>query len=332
MDWQGRVRRLDSTTGRQLWRTAPQAGIDRLAAAPGGQVLIWKNFAAMRPEVLVLNAITGSKGARTQRVTGAIWSVAVSPAGDAFFVGTGDHSVTRYPLGGALEPAQGLRVEGFPESLALGPNNMAVCGTWLPSGVSGPGGWRYRESDPARCFDVQLSADGSTLAALSFRGPRHHSRATEARLLAWDMASGKRLFEQAIDGKALRLRLSGDGGVIALSYVATAHYATGDTSERRLALFARDGRRIAPERGGSYLAPELVALSASGNRITVLDMDRSLCTLDRTGRTVDRLPLPLDPETKQPYSIRATRSSDDGQVLLMYRGDGNLVLYAATAE
>ncbi len=333
-DTQGRVRRLDSQTGRQLWRTQPLPGRDGLLAAPGGQVLVWKRFAPQRPEVLILDALLGDAGARTQKAPGAIWSVAVSGDGQTLLVGAGDRTLTRYPLGASTAAPQTLRVEGYPESLAVGDSGEHfACGTWLPSGVSGPKDtWRHREPDPARWFDLQLSTDGSTLVALSRRGPRRRASATDARLLVWDAQTGLRLWEQEITGGAARVRVSEDGGVVALSFVAVSHYSTGDLSERRLSLFARDGKRLSPDRGGSYLAPELVALSASGNRITVLDMDRSLCTLDRAGRTVARLPLPLDPETRQPYSIRASQSSSDGQTLLMHRGDGTLALYQATAE
>jgi hypothetical protein len=332
MSQKGQVRRLDSQTGRQLWGTPPLSGMDALAAAPGGQVLVWKRLAPQRAEVLILDAVLGAGAARTQRVAGAIWAVMVSSDGASFVVGAGDHSLTRWPLGTVSAPPLALRVEGYPESLALADDGSFACGTWLPSGISGSNGWRYREPDPARWFDVTLSADGSTLVALSRRGPRRRASAAEPKLLVWNRSAGKLLWEQKIDGTEPRLRVSEDGGVIALSYVATAHYATGDTPERRLSLYSRDGKHLAPDRGGSYLAPELVALSASGNRITVLDMDRSLCTLDRAGRTVARLPLPIDPQTNQPYSIRSAQSSADGQTLLLHRGDANLALYRATAE
>lgn len=328
----GQVRRFDSETGNQLWRTPPIPGMDSVAAAPGGQVLTWKRLAPQRAEVMILDAQTGIAGARIQKVSGAIWTIVVSPDGKSFVVGAGDRSITRWPLGGSTAPPKGLHVEGYPETLTIARDGSFACGTWLPSGISASKNWRFREADPARWFDVTLSADGKTLVALSRRGARRRTSAAEPELMVWDRATGKMLWEHKINGTEPRLLVSEDGSVVALSFVATTHYTTGDQSERRLCLFARDGSKLAPERGGSYLAPELVALSASGNRITVLDMDRSLCTLDRAGRTVARLTLPLDPQTNQPHSIRSTQASADGQTLLIHRGDDTLVLYRATAE
>ncbi|MGC4046741.1 MAG: hypothetical protein QM758_23355 [Armatimonas sp.] len=328
----GQVRRFHSETGDQLWRTPPISGMDSLAAAPGGQVLVWKRLAPQRAEIMILDAVSGISNARIQPISGPIWAVVVALDGKSYVVGAGDRSITRWALGGAASPPKTVHVEGYPETLALAQDGSFACGTWLPSGISTSKGWRHRETDPARWFDVTLSADGNTLVALSRHGARRRASASDPKLMVWDRPTGRLLWEQKIEGTEPRLLVSEDGGVIALSFVATTHYTTGDLSERRLSLFARNGSHLAPDRGGSYLAPELVALSASGNRITVLDMDRSLCTLDRAGRTVARLPLPLDPDTNQPHPIRSTQSSADGQTLLLHRGDGNLALYRATAE
>ena len=330
------VRRLDPATGGVLWRTPPLPEFDALAAAPGGQVLLWKRYCAQRPSLSILDAATGLPGARRQSVSGAIWSVLVRSDGQGYLVGTGDRAVTEYALGTSAAPPMRRAVTGLPESLAMAEETqVAACGTWLRSGVcrlTTSMDWHFDGLDSARWYDVQLSADGSTLIALSAHGPRT-SAASDPRLTLWDAATGQRLWERSVPGAEPRVRLSGDGSVVALTYAALSRYSTGDVMEKKLAIFDRSGNGIATEKGGAYLKPSLVAVSASGNRITVLDADRSLCTLDRLGRTVARLPLHDSiNDGGREYSIREVRATADGQALLVYRGDGSLLYYHATAE
>lgn len=325
------VRRLDPQNGQTLWTTARLDRVDRIAAASGGQALAWKAHSPVDSEIWILSAASGSIGARRQKVTGAIWSIAVAPNGTGYFVGTGDRFVTRFPLGASVEPTMRLGVTGLPESIAVAErNSVAACGLWLSSGVAGLTGtaqWRVEEPDASRWFDLQLSADGSTLLGISQKGSRRLGR--EARVTVWDAPTGRELWSEMLPGASPAARVSANGSVIAVSYFSSAHYATGDLMESKLALFDRKGRALAPPRGGSYLSPTLVALSSSGNRVTVLDGDRSLCTLDNRGRTVARLPLGTGDDA---VSIRQTQSTADGNGLLMYRGNGVLQYYRATAE
>ena len=325
------VRRIDPQTGKTLWATPRLDRVDRIAVASGGQVLAWKARSALDSEIWILTAAAGATGARRQKVSGAVWSVAVAPGGTGFSVGTGDRFVTRFPLGGSLEPTLRLGVPGFPESIAIAERKpVSACGLWLWSGVAGLTGtaqWRSEEPDASRWFDLQLSADGSTLLGISQKGSRRHGR--EARISVWDAPTGLLLWSAALPGESPVARINASGSVIAASYSSPAHYSTGDVMEVKLVLYDRAGRALAPPRGGAYLMPQLVALSASGNRITVLDGDRSLCTLDNRGRTVARYPLAQGDDT---VSIRQTQSTSDGNGLLMYRGSGVLQYYQATAE
>ena len=226
-----------------------------------------------------------------------------------------------------------MGVPGLPESLAVASGKpVAACSMWLRAGVAGLTGtaqWRFEESDPARWFDVQLSADGGTLLAISQKGPRRAGRASETQIHVWDAPTGKLLWTAPLLGTSPVARIDATGSVIAVTYTVVAKYTTGDVLEAKLALFDRLGKTLAAPRGGAYLSPRLVALSASGNRVTVLDGDRSLCTLDTTGRTVARLPINT---TENIVSVRETLTTSDGSGLLLYRGDGVLEYYRATAE
>jgi hypothetical protein len=92
---------------------------------------------------------------------------------------------------------------------------------------------------------------------------------------------------------------------------------------RRLLLLNRDGTARGDEKGGRFFAPRLVALSAQGERTTVLDGERALFVLDQEGKTRWRLTLP----TRAP--IQQTISTPDGAFLLLVRTDGTLTLYEA---
>lgn len=338
-DAAGAIRRLDAATGKTLWQSASLPQVRALLAAPGGAVLAWSPRVPLNPALFLLDAATGAS--RPLALPASIWSVALTADGRAALVGTGAGSLVRLALD-PRAPAGGAStwsLPGLPESLALsGDGRIGIVGTWLAQGAHliGPeGAVRTLPSatDPARWFAVQISADGSTALALSARGVRGRPLALESSptLFVWDARTGRPLWTYPIDGVDPRVGLCADGRRIALTYIRADGLSEGE-GERKLTLFDRAGNPVVADKGSLFFSPELLAVSASGARITVRDDDRAVCTLDAAGRTIGRLALSPDPATGRPPTIRAAQATPDGAFLLMHRGDGQLTLLRAIGE
>jgi len=233
------------------------------------------------------------------------------------------------------------RVAGVPDSVALSPvAPVAVIGSWQDGGGVGvwplkPGQgprWLYREAEAGRAFNVHLSGDGKTVVAVSGIGPKRD----RARAQVWNAETGKVLFRCDLDGFGAEARVSATGNVIAVSYSHVTRYNTGDLNERRLIAFNRAGERIFSDKGGLYFAPRLVCLSEDGARVTVLDGDRSLYTLDARGKFLSKLHFASDKAGNKSGgdvpTIKATEASENGAFLLVWRGDGMLTLLKAASS
>lgn len=233
-------------------------------------------------------------------------------------------------------PPQPLKIDSrsIPESLALGSSGepVALVGTWEDTGIGlwgldGTSRWLRREDQADRTYDVRLSADGSVAVAVSSRGVHH----VDARLHVWNAHTGQLLWSQDLKACDPRVAVNANGSVIAISYERDidGDGTFNDSAERRLLLFDRVGHRAFPEKGGLFFAPQLVALSADGQRVTVRDDSGMLWTLDNKGRILSRVRLPLDPKTGAPPVVQETISSTDGSMLLVRRGDGQITLFKA---
>jgi outer membrane protein assembly factor BamB len=330
-DARGVVRRIDGLTGTTLWQTPPQFEGARLLSAPGGRVIAWNPLRTGPHHMTILDGAAG--GGREVAVGEILWSVALSSDGTSLVAGTGQKGLVRIALGpnGASRTLP-TRLPGIPEALAARGGRL-IASMWLPSGLiaveprTGKPFWRYVASDPARRYRVLLSADGSTLVTLSARG----LRGTEALQLAvWSAPEGTLLFQTDIDGSEPQVRVSADGSRIALTCARTASYATGESREYKLTVFDRTGQRLVDGKGGQFFSPQLLALSASGARITVRDGDRAIYTLDARGRIVSRLA--LGDEDATATAVRQTVATDDGMYLLVCRNDDQATLFQAVAE
>lgn len=339
VDGRGSVRRVAAETGKTLWQTSPLPGVNALLVAPEGQVLAYSRLNPVKPVVRVLNPKWGEAHGAAFPVEGAVWRAALAAGGRRAIVGTGRSLLYLIPLQVNNEPnkpqpmSRRLPVQGIPASVATAADEtVALMGTYQDTGVGvwgmdGLPRWRHDEREEDRTYDVQLSGDGRTAVAVSARGPRR----TDARLHVWDAVTGRLLWIEHLEAFDPKVRVSANGQFIAVSYARTSSYNTGATLERKVALFGIDGRRLFADKGGLFFSPDLVALSAGGERITVRDNSGTLWTLNNTGRTVSRMRLPLDAKTGKPPSVIDALATDDGAYLLLRRGDDKITFYKAAS-
>jgi hypothetical protein len=349
VDDKGGVRRMDSSTGATLWQARPVAGLNRVLAAPGGRVVGYSRLNPALCALRVFDPAAGDRKAATLPVRGCVWSAALSGDGARALVGTGERLVYTVPLTPAApapatpapKPAEPWRAPGIPDSLAVASDRpLAVLATWQGAGVRAldlkPAAtaekWGVLDPQPDRMFRVVVSADGSTAVAVSARG----RRAEEARLEAWDARTGRSLFREPIEGRDPRVLVSADGGLVAVSYARMSYYRTGgDALEYKLALFDREGNHLFADKGSALFRPQLLALSGGADgagRLTVYGGQGTLYTLDARGSFLSKLRLPDDPDTGDAPLVRDAVSSPDGRYLLLWRGDGQLSLFKATAS
>jgi len=311
-----RVCLLREHDGHPLWESAPLPHARALVAVRGGVVLAYPPRNPSLPRVWVLRG--GQIPVSAFDTDGPVWSVSTTLDGERALIGTGAGTVTQRALTTRAAPVV-WTVGAKPEFLAPSTDGSEILvGTWLPAGVRRLGGWSYLDSDPARWQEIQVSADGVTAVALSGHGPRRHEKLLRLAIYAPD--TGIRLWETDLPGRQPKVLLSADGQRIALSYLAD----TARGEELRLRILDRSGAPLCEEKGGRFLSPHLAAISAQGERITVLDGDRALFVLDSQGNTLWRLPF------ENPVPIVETLSSPDGTYLLLVRADHTLTLYKAT--
>jgi len=345
VDERGSVRRMDSSSGRTVWQANAIAGLNRVLIAPGGRVVGYSRLNPGFTSLRVFDPQYGDRKIATVPVRGCVWSATLSGDGGRALIGTGERLIYSIPLidatavagASALKPVT-WQAPGMPDSVALANSRpVAVMSTWQGTGVraldlkgtTAAEKWGQKDPQPDRTFQVMLSADGSTAVAVSARGPH----ALEARLNAWDARTGRPLFQEPIDGREPRVLISQDGGLIAVSYARMPYYRTGgDALEYKLALFDRDGSRLFADKGSALFRPQLLALSGDGARLTVYGGAGTLYTLDTHGNFLSKLRLPTDPETGDPPTVRDSVPSPDGRYLLLWRGDGQISLFKATAS
>lgn len=307
---------LRERDGLAAWKSQPLLLARELVAARGGVVLAYSPHNPSLPKVWVLRGKNVPISALP--ADGAVWSATTTLDGELALIGTGTGTVTQYALA-TQKPPQVWQIGARPEFLATSTDGTdALVGTWLPAGVRRLGGWTYLDSDPARWQEIQVSADGATAVALSGHGPRRSEKLLHLAIYAPD--TGIRLWETDLFGRQPKVLLSADGQRIALSYLAD----TARGEELRLRILDRSGAPLCEEKGGRFLSPRLAAISAEGQRITVLDGDRALFVLDSQGNTRWRLAF------ENPAPIVETFSSPDGTYLLLVRADDTLTLYKAT--
>ncbi|MDX1933907.1 MAG: hypothetical protein SFU56_15010 [Capsulimonadales bacterium] len=349
VDRHGSIRRIDTETRRTVWETPPYPRLDSLRLSTHGDVLAFSRLNPTQTSVRFLDAARGPLKTALIPVQGAVWSAAITPDGRQAVIGTGNSLLYFLPMRhNAIFAGTPITVPGIPESITAttlkvpqpapkggtAEETVALVGTWEDGSVCAWGSdrlprWIHEERRPDASYQVTVSQDGSTAAAVAYFGPHRES----ARLHVWDMTTGKLRFIEDLKGFAPQVAVSANGQQIAVTY-ARAKAGTGERPpdadrdvERKITLFDRAGRRLFEEKGGIFFAPELIGISADGRRLTVRDPHGTIWTLDHRGRTIAR----LTSAGKSRQLLRAL-TTEDGRYLLLYHSDNTLSLYRAVAS
>lgn len=319
-DRRNRFTAIDGILGRPVWTTPPLPRVREMAVADTGAVCCWAPLDPQADGIVVLDPATGVQS--LIRIGIPIWSVALAPGGRFAWVGCGDRTLRRFALSG--EPESVTTLPGIPDAI-VATNRAIFAGMWLDSGLAGvsPEGkplWTVARSDPARRWRPFATGDGRNAWVVSASGPGRK----DPRMERIDPATGTTLWEKPFDGEGLRWAVAGSSGWIAVS----ERSQPGDVA--KLHVVDLEGAWRVRGKGSRFLEPVVMAVSARGDRITILDGERGMVTLDDRGRTISRrMTLPKDPATQtSPRPARWT-GNPDGTRLLVLGENGVATLYAS---
>lgn len=312
-----------------LW-ARPSGDISQVTVGPGGRTLL--TWARLDPTQKQVSVRRGADGVQTlaAALDGAVWDAQVSPDGQYAAVSTGGHSLYLLSLGD--HPAlRRWTLRGLGNSLSFAPSSDSLtAATWDSSGVScystnGTALWQFPPEDGAmhvassRLFEAQAAQGGGATLGLSYTNVRR----SDAGLYLWHGgASGVPAWRYALGTDAYQPKalVTADGRYVAVGYLRMITRGEQSVTERRLAFLDTQGDKPLWEQGNLLFAPQLVALSPDGARITVWDGQRSLYNLNAQGRVTSSYTVPGG------GAIRRISVTPDGRYVLAYTGDGALSL------
>lgn len=328
------------------WRTQPNKPLWVHAAtnassvdvsAAGSFVVAWAALDPAQPEFTVLRGEDGTTLSH-RTLDGAVWDAQLSTDGVCAGVVTGGKSLWLYTLsdqpyrpGKAEKRIRQWSLGGIGASVAITSPPAAsylVTGAWDDSSVAcytllGKRLWQYPENALARhrladrLFTAQISGNGKYILGTSYGNVRE----SDPILYLWRSDGGgtpQWKTELGDDAFYPTAQITADGRFVAVSYLHQIVRGERSLSEHRLRLMDRDGSLLWSH-GGLLFSPTLVALAPDGG-VLVSDGQKTLYALrGKDGRIVASYP--------QPGLVRQTALSADGQVLLVYTGDGTLSLY-----
>lgn len=313
-----------------LWaRASPLAS--QVAVGPGGRTLV--TWARLDPTQKQVSVRRGTDGAQTLApvLDGAVWDAQVSPDGQDAAVSTGGHSLYLLSLGDHPKLHR-WTLRGVGNSLSFAPNGDSLtAATWDSSGVScystnGAALWEYPAEAAAvppaqgHLFEAQAAQGGSSTLGVSYANVRR----SDAGLYLWRGASGGApswQYALGADAYQPKAAVTADGRYVAVGYLRIITRGEQSVPERRLALLDTRDDKPLWEQGNLLFAPQLVALSPDGSRITVWDGQRSLYNLNAQGRVTSSYTL------RDSGLIRQISATPDGRYVLAYTGSGALSLF-----
>lgn len=313
-----------------LWaRASPLAS--QVAVGPGGRTLMtWAKLDPTQKEVFVRRGLDGVQ-TLAPALDGAVWDAQVSPDGQYAAVSTGGHSLYLLSLGDHPKLHR-WTLRGLGNSLAFAPHSDSLtAATWDSSGVScystnGAALWEYPAQPsaapvaPSRLFEAQAAQGGSSTLGVSYSNVRR----SDAGLYLWrGVSGGVPCWQYALGADAYQPKaaVTADGRYVAVGYLRIITRGEQSVPERRLAFLDTHDDKPLWEQGNLLFAPQLVALSPDGTRITVWDGQRSLYNLNAQGRVTSSYTL------RDGGLIRQISATPDGRFVLVYTGSGQLSLF-----
>lgn len=314
VDEDGLVRLYDEH-GDLLWTKKIDGATDVLVARSGQSMLVYSRLNPIHRTVRFYRR-DGSM-VWSHEVQGSVWAGAVTPDGQYAAVTTGERFLYRYTPHPSSPKFRRWRLKGIGHCLAFTPDsNRIVVGTWQDSTIAcydleGSAKWLL-EQETKQQYELHLSTDGRHI--LGVRPGTQHTPSGEICL--WD-SDGQGIWQRDLSGYDIEARISPQSRYVAVSYATILKHKNAEIVERKVAVYAADGR-LSWEKGGLFFGPRLVALSPTGDSVIVSDGNRSLYNMDRSGRILSKRSFRA--------KIEMTASSDDGRRILIYCSDGSFYL------
>lgn len=327
VDSLGRLTWVDTSTGKEFSRGPAIRGAERLLVDNRGVVVAWAGLNPGRTGVWILRPVDAPPVRRD--LGAALWSAVLDPRGTGVWVGTGDSRLHWVPLDGGT--VQSSQVPGIADGLVATPSGV-VASLWLESGIcavdpTGNVRWRLKSDDRARRWRPMASGDGRIVLALSSTGPQRR----DWRVERLDPVAGTQQWAKPLSGTVAEAMLAQDGGRLAIVAVSAAG-AGRDGGQRKLHMLDDQGNWLFHDKGSAVFEPRLAAISVRGERITVLDGERGIMSLDRSGRTIARrIGLPGAKEGGKPAPVESVLATADGRRMVLVRGDGRITGYESVA-
>jgi len=293
--------------------------VDRLATCRDARLtLAYAARQPLRPRAHFLD-IQG-KVLASPTLPGAIQTGIVSIDGKLAAIAT-QHQILFFSRNGDQFRSRALEVAGQIRQLQFGPADSLYVVTRKPHRIqlvksTGKVLWT-REARTAVDYSISASQDGKLLAAASQRPAG--ATAIDVLMLS---SRNERLWSASSPGRAPRVRISGEGSAVILTYEHKVAYKRESRFEQRLAYLDEEGKRRWT-RGGVFQIPLYGSLSNDGAWIVALDTQPrgegpSFRLFDRNGARWWLYQCPAD--------VLIATASADGSYIATYRADRTLEL------
>ena len=307
--------RFYSQHGMLIWKQEVAEATNLLIAKKGQSILV---YSKLNPSCQYVSFYR-KDGRRLWRhkVESSIWAGAVSPDGTLAAVTSGDRYVYVYKPDPERPSYRRWKLNGIGYQVVFSADSKRlIIGTNEESAlvcydIYGHLLWRCKYDENVR-YKLSASAGGRTILGVLPGTPDD----PRVELCIWN-SHGKRLWKRSINAFNARALISPQSRYVAVSYARYLDKDDYETVERKIAVYSSGGRLLW-EKGGLFFEPSLVALSPNGSSVIVSDGKKSLYNIDNRGKLLSKFTLPA--------TIRDAISSDDGDVILLYCGNGWLYL------
>lgn len=296
-------------------------GVDRVSMSRGGSLTV--AYAVRRPLHRGVHFLDeAGRPIFTLENEAPVQSVAVAPDGRLVAVAAGKIMTLCSRAGGAVNK-RSITLEGEITHVQLGPADTVYVAARNPDYVAlvkstGKVLWK-RSSVQGAGFAIAASEDGKVLGIGS-------QRPDDVVAVSLVSAKNERLWSAPRPGRSPRVRVSLDGSAVLLAYEHKVEHRLQSRFERRLAYFGGTNN-ASWTKGGAFNAPLCVAIDKAGDRVVVLDIQRS------TEKPRFRL-YGERGERRWLYTCEApvliATGSTEGRHIAVYRGDGVLEMIEVT--
>ena len=314
VDKDGTIRFFNGN-GHLLWKQTVPEATDMMIARNGQSVLVYSRLNPSHQYVYFFR----QDGRRLwkHRVEGSVTSGTISSDGSHAAVTTDKRFIYVYRPDPNRPKFRRWQLEGTGYRVLFTPRNeRVIVGTLQQSelacyDIKGIFQWRSRQNTN-RQYELDISGDGMRIIGVL---PATQND-PDIQLCLWE-SGGHLLWKRPLNGFEARALVSPQSQYVAISYANFLSKENSDIIERKVAVYKSNGQ-ILWDKGGLFFDPRLVALSPKGSSVIVSDGKHSLYNIDKRGKILSKLTLS--------GTIRETISTEDGERILLYCGDGWLYM------